>query len=164
MKREQAAAMVLSVLALTACVPQDLAFRQDTRLEFTEPSDGATVQLPTTISWTMRDFAVRSKQSTGGSFAVFIDVQPMPPGETLAWFARNDTVCAERPGCPGPKYLARQGVYETTLTNLRLKGLPLESATKEHHDVTVVLLDEDGRRIGEISYYTAFETDQEDPS
>lgn len=164
MKRRQAASAILSVLTLTACVPQDLAFRQDTRLEFTEPSDGATVVLPTTISWTMRDFAVRSKESAGGSFAVFIDARPMPPGETLAWLARKDTECAERPGCPGPKYLARQGVYETTLTSLRLKELPIASDTKEHHDVTVVLLDEDGRRIGEISYYTAFETDQEDPS
>ena len=88
----------------------------------------------------------------------------MPPGETLEWLTRDDAECAERPRCPTDKYYARLGVYETTETSVEIESLPEASDSEERHDVTVVLLDQSGVRIGEISYYIAFEIDQEDPS
>ena len=53
-----AAGLLSACLALTACVPQGLAFRVDQRLTFVTPEDRSTVQLPVTIDWEIRDFYI----------------------------------------------------------------------------------------------------------
>lgn len=157
----------LSLTAI-ACVPHDLAFRQDTRLSFVSPDDGAEVTLPVVLEWTMQDFDLRSAaHPEGGSFAVFLDQPPVPPGKTLDWVARDDTYCQERRGCPSARYLADKGIFETTRTKLRLKELPDvgDSATgANRHYATIILLDSEGARIGEIAYGIAFELPEETQS
>lgn len=168
MRRGLVGALIAMSLTSVACVPQDLAFRQDTRLAFVSPDDGAEVTLPLVLEWTMTDFELRSAEApAGGSFAVFFDQPPVPPGESLEYVARHDVTCLELPGCPGSRYLARKGVYVTTKTKLRIKELPDsgKSATgANRHYATIILLDSEGRRIGEIAYGLAFELPEETES
>ncbi len=162
------ACAVLSLCgALTACVPQGLAFRTDQRLTFVVPQDRSTVSLPVTIDWDIRDFKVvdpgQQVAEDEGYFAVFVDRAPMPPGEPLSWIARKDTDCRPADGCPDQEYLNTRGVYTTTETELVLEELPRttdQEGRKERHRVVVVLLDAGGKRIGESAFEVVFELDR----
>jgi hypothetical protein len=152
---------------LTGCVPQGLAFRVDDRLSFTSPEDRATVTLPVTLSWTMRDFEVSGPgtppREDAGYFAVFIDRSPMPPGESLTWVARKDRSCRADDGCPDAEYLSGRGIYTTTTPQLVLQQLPRTSDRedrKERHHAVVVLLDGASKRIGESAFEIAFDLDR----
>lgn len=155
--------MVVVAGALGGCAPRGLAFKVDERLTFTAPRDRATVSLPVTIEWQIKDFAVTdpgSEVSAGtGYFAVFVDAIPMPPGESLRWVARKDDGCREADGCPGTEYLNSRGVYPTTATKLTLDQLPRtgKKDRRERHRVTVVLLDPKGSRIGESAFELTFD-------
>lgn len=147
-------ALLLGCLALAACVPQGLAFRVDDRLTFRSPEDRSTVTLPVTLEWTIRDF-------DGESFAVFVDRPPMPPGETLRWVARDDRSCREDDGCPDEAYLNERHVYPTTRTRLVLEQVPRgDEGRRERHRAVVVLLDADGRRMGESAFEITFDVDR----
>ena len=167
--RAQVPALLALVLALSACVPQGLAFRVDQRLTFVTPEDRSTVQLPLTLDWEIRDFEV-VEPGTGGAadedagyFAVFVDRAPMPPGKPLSWLARDDSSCRESDGCPDEEYLNGRGVYTTTDTELTLEQLPRTTDRedrKERHRVVVVLLDAEDRRIGESAFEIAFDVER----
>jgi hypothetical protein len=153
------------VLTCTGCVPQGLAFRLDDRLTITAPQDRDVVSLPVTITWEVEDFAVvepgTQPREGAGYFAVFVDRAPVPPGETLAHVARDDTGCREDAGCPDAEYLAARGVHTTTATSLVLDQLPRgEEGRRERHTATIVLLDGAGRRLGESAFDVAFEVDR----
>src|SRR3954466_15628317 len=111
------------LLALTACVPQGLAFRVDDRLTFTSPKDRAEVTLPLTVSWSVRDFSVVGPGGTpsgrsSGYFAVFVHQAPQPPGKPLSGIARKDRPCRPSQGCPSDEYLANRNIFSTTDTHL----------------------------------------------
>jgi hypothetical protein len=151
-----AAGLLLTCLALAGCVPQGLAFRVDDRLTFVSPEDRSTVSLPVVIDWEVRDVDV-------DSFAVFVDRAPMPPNETLRWLARKDTTCRADDGCPDQDYLSSRGVYTTTETELVLEQVPRTTDRedrKERHRAVVVLLDSEGRRIGESAFEVAFDVER----
>lgn len=143
--------VLAALLSVSACVPQGLAFRTDTRLRIVTPKDRATVSLPVTLMWTMRDFS--------GSYAVFIDSSPVPPGKKVAWVARNDGSCQPSEGCPNADYLAQHGVYTTSATTLTLRKLDPKATVRgrEQHRATIVLLDASGARQGESAFEVAFE-------
>lgn len=163
-----ATAPVLLVLAvaLSACVPQGLAFRVDDRLTFQAPKDRSTVQLPVTLDWSIRDFEVTgpggAPRRGAGYFAVFVDAAPMPPGKSLRWVARKDPSCRASDGCPDAAYLSARGIYTTTETQLTLEQVPRrdDSARRERHRATVVLLDASGTRLGESAFEIAFDVDR----
>jgi hypothetical protein len=104
------------------------------------PADHATVPEPLTVRWTATDFSA----PRDGSFAVFVDRDPMPPGASLADFAPHD----------------RDGIHVVDTTSLRLdvlgRQVGVDPAEQDHHDVTVVLLDRQGHRIGEYAAYSEF--------
>lgn len=158
---------LLAAVLCTACVPQGLAFRTDTRLTIIEPEDRATVSLPVTIDWDIRDFDIvepgQEVQEDEGYFAVFVDRTPMPPGKSLRWIARNDAGCREADGCPDEDYLTALGIYTTTETELTLEQLSLNATDgrRERHRATIVLLDAEGHRIGESAFEVAFDIDRE---
>lgn len=162
----------MTVATSSACVPEGLAFRTDTRLEITSPEDRAEVTLPLTVSWTVRDFEiVKAGQSDSsgdaGYFGVFVDSAPQPPGEPVSWVARDDPSCRAADGCPDKEYLALRGIYRTTDTSITLAQLPQpvgEPATRERHTITVVLLDPDGRRIGESAFAVDVTVDRDSTS
>lgn len=139
---------------LSGCAVHGLALRQDTRLHIVEPADRSTVTLPLTLSWAIRDFAVASGR---GSFAIVVDRAPPRPGETLGWLFRGSRECRAA-GCLDPSFLAQRDVYETDRSVLAIDHVAHLSGRdrRAFHEVTIVLLDSQGRRIGESAWSRQF--------
>jgi hypothetical protein len=157
MRRVLAAAAVV-MLVTSGCGVSGLAFRQDDRLSFLAPGDRDEITLPLTIRWTVEDFAVGSG---AGAFAVFVDRAPQPPGKTLDWLARDDDSCRRADGCPDEHWFAERDVFPTTGFELTIDRLPARSDDRrEWHEVTVVLLDETGRRVGETGWTLEFQVER----
>jgi hypothetical protein len=155
-----AVAGVLLVVA-SGCRVSDLAFRADTRVEFVSPEDRADVKLPFEVSWTVTDFRAvgpdGSETDDAGFFAVLLDVSPMPPGEGLAYYARDDDSCNASDGCPDAQYLADRRIYTTKDTTFRVDALADSRPTErpeadDDHEITIVLLNGKGERIGESAF------------
>jgi hypothetical protein len=150
------------LLLACACSTSGLAFVQDTRLEILSPEPRSTVELPVTIRWRIDGFRITGRDGRAapdaGYFAVFVDTTPIPPGQTVAWVARDDRSCTSTPGCPDETYLADRGTHVTSETTFTLEQLPFldAHAGREHHEVTIVLLDGTGHRIGESAWYVSF--------
>lgn len=124
-------------LLLSGCALSDLNFRQDHRLTMVAPQESATVTLPFTVSWS---FADRLGKPGGVSkFAVFVDASPIAPGDTLDSLDRSE----------------RAAVVVTTSTSTRVPSLDTSSPSAQH-DVTVVLLDAGGHRVGETAAHVSF--------
>jgi len=136
-------------LLTSACAVRGVAFRQDHRLSFLSPGDRDEVTLPVTVEWEVEDFDVPGD----GFFAVFVDRAPQPPGKTLDWLARDDDACEVTDGCPDDEWFADRDVFRTTETSITIDRLPDNTDSgRERHEVTVVLVDRDGRRIGETGW------------
>ena len=150
------------VALLSACVPEGLAFVQDDRLEITSPEGNTEVDLPVTIEWEIEDFEITGpdgrSEDDAGYFGVFVDESPVPPAKSLEWIAKDDRACRNTPGCPDKVYLADHNVFSTTETEFTVKNVPdLDTASgHESHEVTIVLLDGTGHRIGESAWYVTF--------
>jgi hypothetical protein len=155
-----AAAVVASVSGCGLAHLQDLNFRVDDRLHFVSPDARTTVQQPLSVSWAMSDFTVAAPGSApasrdAGFFGVFVDRAPIHPGETLKAVGHGDPVCDRDAKCPDKAYLNSHYVFTTTATHLQLPRIPDLRGVKEKlqlHSITVVLLDTDGRRIGESAW------------
>src|SRR5947199_102530 len=83
------------------------------------------------------------------------DRAPRPPGKPLTWLARNDAGCEKKAGCPDSPYLAARDIFTATDTRFVVDQLarpPSSVHRKETHEVTVVLLDGNGRRVGETAF------------
>lgn len=144
------AAIVLIAL-LPGCSVNGLNLRQDDRVSIVAPEDRSDVDLPVTVRWTARDF--------DGTYAVFVDRSPVPPGRTLDWLARNDDVCRQTKGCPDTTWFADRNVLRTTSNSVTIDRLPdtARDNRRDRHEVTVVLLDQKGRRIGESAFRVEFQ-------
>lgn len=150
--------VVALALVTSGCGVSGLAFREDDRLSFVTPKDRSKVMLPLTVRWEVERFDVGSG---AGSFAVFVDRAPQPPGKTLAWLARNDDSCRAADGCPDEPWFTERDVFPTTDFELTLERLPTRSDDRrEWHEVTVVLLDEEGRRVGETGWTLEFQVER----
>jgi hypothetical protein len=151
-----------SALITTSCVPAGLGFFQDNRVHILWPQQAATLSLPVHLHWDVHGFHLTgptgSSAPDDGYFAVTVDRNPMPPGQSLRWFASRDPSCHASNGCPNATYLAELGVYTTATTNLTLRALPPLAPNQEPrwHEVTIVLLDGTGHRIGESAFYVDF--------
>ena len=130
-----------------------LALRADRSISITTPESRAEVSAPLTVTWTDRT------PKPGGSYLVLIDRAPMPPGETVDWFAKGDADCAATPSCPDELYLARRGITEAATTEVEIAIVPplKNSRSGTFHELTIVRLDAEGRRDGETSATTQFE-------
>lgn len=161
---KRAVVAMVAMAGLVACADwSQLAFRQDQRLEFVGPESHRLVELPLTLSWTMADFRIVKPGSeapgpAAGYFAVFVDTVPMEPRQTMRDLMADDPGCAADLNCPDKGYLADRGIYTTTKSKLVLRSVaPLSrDESVELHDVTVVLLDSEGRRIGESAWTIQF--------
>lgn len=152
-----AAAVAGAALLLSGCVAQGLAFKVDRRVHITSPKDRSEVSLPVTVAWTVHDFT--------GTYAVFVDRTPQPPGKPLSWLARDDRSCHRSAGCPDADYFATRGIYQTDQTHLTFEQLPRLSTgagQKERHHLTVVLLDDAGHRVGESAFEVEFTVRRKD--
>lgn len=131
---------------------EGLGLRADRSLSITAPATRARVSTPLLVEWT--DTAPRP----GGSYLVLIDRSPMPPGETVRWFAKGDDDCAATPTCPDELYLARRGVAVAASTSVDITIVPPLTGSREgtFHELTIVRLDADGRRDGETAAFIQF--------
>jgi hypothetical protein len=129
-----------------------LSLRADRSITITTPKNRMRLPLPLQVAWT--DTAPRA----GGSYVVLIDRSPMPPGETVHWFAKGDADCATTPSCPDALYLARRGVTVTSATSVSIAIVPplVGSRSSNFHELTVVRLGADGRRDGETAANSLF--------
>lgn len=161
MKRSRLAACALVAAGLLAagCGASGLSFVTDERVEILEPRDRASVRLPLEVRWRAEGI------EPGGSFGVFVDRAPQPPGETFRWIARDDNGCVASLGCPDQTYLADRGVFATSETTFRIELLPRtvaeEQQRREFHELTIVLLDADGRRVGESAWFVDFQVERD---
>lgn len=144
-----------------------LQFVADKRLHITAPRSLALVHVPVTLRWRISAFTITGPHrgpasERTGYFAVFVDLAPVRPGQTLRAVAAGDPACLRTPGCPNPTYLAARGVYTTTQTSLTLSNIPPVNSYQQIqlHEVTIVLLNTDGRRIGESAWYIDFRLSQ----
>ena len=164
--RRCATAVLLAVpMLLGGCANfSELQFVQDHRLVFSAPDNNELVETPFVLKWRMDDFKVLPGRSNAdptqdaGYFAVFVDLAPVKPNHTLDDVGDNDPACEGDPRCPDRQYLNAKGVYVTHEPRLRLDVVaPLPDKERvQQHEVTVVLLDAEGRRIGESAWYLKF--------
>jgi len=158
--------LVLAVVG-SACSTSGLQFREDERVDIVAPRYREKVALPLTIEWEVRGFEItgptEQARDDAGYFAVLIDAEPPPPGETLDYYGRDDTSCRPEAGCPDQQYLATRGVHTTTGTQLLVErlapapGVDVSRGDPDRHEVTIILLDGRGRRIGESVWNQPFE-------
>jgi hypothetical protein len=156
--------LALLAVASSGCVDTaNMAFRVDSRLQFVAPHNRQLATLPLRLSWHIAGFRLAAPGSEpasrhAGSFALFVDRVPIKPGQTVRSVAAGDRPCQANPTCPDSQYLADRQVYLTsdpTFTLVQVRPLAEKDRT-QLHDVTIVLLDTSGRRIGESSWLLQF--------
>jgi hypothetical protein len=155
-------AAVLATVLLPACGVKGLAFHQDDRVKIVAPANHSTLTLPVTVRWRVKDFTVTGPDGTAdpdaGYFAVLLDRTPQPPGKTIDVLAKEDRACFRSRGCPDAEWFSNHKIYPTTATSFTIDVLP--TRTKEDrrtlHEVTIVLLDGRGRRLGESAFWVEF--------
>jgi hypothetical protein len=156
------AIVAVVLIASTTSCGQGLLFSQDRRIEIVSPpKDNAKMSLPLDVRWQLADGVEVGRDIA--SFAVFFDVEPQPPDETIEYFSRRDTVCKRSPGCPDAGYFSGRGIHVTKDTSFHLDdilpvaGVDLDKGDHDRHDVTIIVLDAQGRRVTEASWARTFE-------
>jgi hypothetical protein len=161
--RSGALALSLASVVFSGCGTTGLAFATDDRVEITVPQDRAEVSVPLTVRWRVRDFDLGAGR---GSFGIFIDRTPQPPGAPLSWIARDDDTCVASRSCPDEQYLAERGVYSTQRTTFTIdllpRTVPADVRRREFHEFTIVLLDARGERVGESAWFVQFQLEREE--
>jgi len=146
---------------LPACGFHGLSFVQDERVDIVRPHDRGKVSLPVRVRWTSKDFPVGAGK---GSFGVLVDRTPQRPGKTLSWIFRGDDACKGSSAalCAQPQFLAQRNVFQTTdkaFTIDQVARLTGSESGRQFHEVTIVLLDAAGRRVGEGAWSAQFEVE-----
>lgn len=161
-------ALAVALLPLVAgCGVSGLSFLADDRLSITSPESRSSVAVPVTLRWTIEDFEVTGPTGRAvpdaGYFGVFVDRAPQAPGRTVESLFEGEPACAADPGCPDEADLASRGVYTTSGTELTIDRIPdlTDGQSRDLHEVTVVLLDGEGERIGESAFSVDFEVVRE---
>jgi len=161
-----ATGVVAMAVATTSCIAHGLAFVRSTQVEIVSPQSHSLVRTPVTVRWRVHGFRVTGHDGrsspNAGYFGVFVDRAPVPPGKPLSWVAHGDRQCEHTRGCPDRTYFADHDTYATTNTSFTLHALPDQTAYHGHelHEVTIVLLDGRGDRIGENAWYIDFRYDR----
>jgi len=160
-----ATAVICATLLLSGCRFTGIDLLQDRRLTIVAPDDREKVRLPVTVRWTVHDFRITgpgpNSSHSSGYFEVLVDADPQPPGEGTDVFAHGDPTCLRSQGCPNGQYLAQKGVHTTSATSFTIQHLApaagVDVGQRDLHEVTIVLLDERGHRIGEGSWSVTLE-------
>jgi len=142
-------------LALSACSLDGLAFRDDTRLRILNLPDRSTIEIPYELRF---EFDGNLSPGRDAAFAILVDWTPPPPGRTLESLLDDDPQCQGQQGCPDG-YLERNRIVTTTDTSYLMDNVPVGTDRQErrgYHEVTIVLVDADGRRVGETAVFTRF--------
>lgn len=111
---------------------------------------------PVRVTWESRLLP----QSASG-YAVFVDKAPIHPRQSLRAVAKGDESCLHTRGCPDAAYLRAHDVFLTTATTVTIPYFATLPGAERHdrrpiHEVTVVLVDRSGYRVGEYAYSVQF--------
>ena len=139
------------VAGTSACSATGLDFRADGRLTITTPADRSGVTVPVPVAWTLSD-----PRPSEESFVVLVDVSPPRPGtpitDLLPEDQRNPEACDAE--CQTAA-LAARGVLLTAADEVIIPALPrptgMSDEQSRRHRITVIVLDAEGRRSGELS-------------
>jgi len=145
------ALVLLLALVTPACAVNGLSFFQDYQLDIIQPDENAEVSLPLTVRW--------EADKRDGYFAVFLDRSPLRPGKPLLSLVPSDDPCLKQEVCPDSAWLAEHNVYVTDKNEIAVELLVDKrenNRSKDRHDMTIVLLDPTGRRVGETVFYREF--------
>lgn len=136
-RRALVVATVLCGTAVAGCDVDGLAFRNDHRVKIVSPSSNDVVHLPFTIR-----FRVDKPGGSVASYGVFVDTNPPRAGDRISDDAD------------------RTGIYVTTDTAITvthlLRPTTGPASNRDRHEVTVVLLDRAGHRVGESAAWVDF--------
>lgn len=150
--RARSACWIFAALAfLPGCAVHGLSFKQDDRIAFTSPDGNETVNLPFEVSWTATDY--------DGRFVLFFDRAPMARNKPLISIVPDHDPCRLEVSCPDDEWLNRRNVYVTAETSVLIETLPdLRDSDhqKDRHEMYLVLLDAEGRRVGEATWVREF--------
>jgi hypothetical protein len=154
----RAAALVAGTLVVaglvSSCSLDGLDFVRDDRLHLEGLDDRDETDLPIELTWQL-DGGFRDDEA---AFAVIVDRTPPRPGHSLASLLDDDPACAGPQGCPDG-YLERNRLYVTTDTSIVIDDVVEGTARQEargFHEVTIVLVDTDGVRVGELAEAVRF--------
>jgi hypothetical protein len=145
-----AAALVAVAGLLSSC---DLTFSASHEVAVVSPTQEQLVSLPVVFRWSSTARADRY-------FAVFVDRAPIAPGQSL--LAVASPACRRTPGCFDVAYLAQHDVFVTSSHTLKLDQVPspstalLTTQAPGVHQATIVVLDGEGRRVGESATTVEF--------
>jgi hypothetical protein len=145
-------------------VDAPLSFRPDNRLSMQSPKAEELVNLPMTVKWKSQDFEL----TEGRQFGVFIDTSIPSPDDVAR--IRLCSRLAKLPPAPGDYRGVctdqREQIVFTKRHSLKIDCLePFFGRGKRRmhdHKVTVILLDEAKRRIGEAAAEVTFRADAAD--
>lgn len=135
---------VAAVLLLAGCRTSGLQLSSDTGFRIVTPSDNGLVSLPFQLTWSPKPKDTR--------YAVFFDRSPIAPDGTLLSLVPKLDPCRAQTVCPDASWLRDRDIYVTSSTSVLVRTLfDLTSGKRstEAHEVIVVLVDSEGRRIGE---------------
>lgn len=146
-------AVAIALALASGCAANPL-FTVDSSLQFTAPRELSTVTAPVRVAWRTRDLPSGAQQ-----YAVFVDRRPLAPGQNLRVLA--DDTCKNTRGCPDAGYLRDLGIFLSTEPEVMLDSLPVLGGMVARdrpvvHQVTVVLINAEGDRVGEYSYDLQF--------
>ena len=148
--------VTLVALVLPSCAARGIDFFIDDRVAIVAPTDGEEVELPLEIRWEVQDFE--------GRFVVLLDdARPMRPGSDLRSLVGSDDTCHRDDTCLSDAWLADRDIYVTDATTLRIDRLPDRSGARSDrdvHEVSIVLIDESGRRSSEAVFRREFVIDR----
>lgn len=157
---------LVGVLVVMMGCTLDVAFTQDRRLEIVAPEPRSTVEVPFRVEWRVRDFEIRKKRGNGstneaGYFALFLDRRPIRPGQSLRAVAGEDEACLRAAGCPDEDYLNERNIFTTVKTEFAVETIPDRRSSdrqedEDWHEVTIILVDPLGNRIGESAFSVDF--------
>jgi hypothetical protein len=138
------------LLAGSACRASGLAWREDRRLRIDAPGKNAVVTLPLEVRWHVRDLP-KSLQGRPYSYALFLDRFPQAPGKTLQQFDAGSKNLTQ----------SRVGIIEARESRHVFTTIPPHDARqRDKHELTVILVDENGRRVGETAGFLTFRVAQ----
>ena len=156
-RRRLASSALVAVAALSsgACATEGLSFVRDDRVEIEAPDENATVRLPVEVQWTAKDF--------DGRFAVFVDRAPMRPNKTLLSIVPENDTCRQDDTCLTEQWLTEHFVYVTEGTSVTIDRVPARrhQRDRERYELTIALLDGEGKRMGESAFTTEFFVERE---
>lgn len=159
-----ASALSIALLA-SGCgitrVDAPVTFSADHRLKIEAPKPEANVHLPVEVRWSVKDFP----RQGGNHFGLFVDRVPVGPKRSVRL-----RVCTEGEKLPpqlgSTRKLCkddRKSVYFATGTSYRVTcfepRFTAPERTRNTHTVSIVLLDQNDRRVGEAVQTVRFRVD-----